>query len=67
MGERLRHKYRLVAQNYADKGAAAISTKAPTVQRFSQRLSLNIAASLPEMSTYTRDVTQAYIQSNTPL
>ena len=67
VGDRLRKKSRLVAQNYADDGAASIATKAPTVQRFSQRVALSLAASMPPLEAYTRDITQAYIQSHTQL
>lgn len=63
----VRYKSRLVAQNYGDKDAATIATKAPTIQRFAQRLVLSIAASMPDKRTYTRDITQAYIQSTTTL
>lgn len=62
-GEEVRLKSRLVAQNYADEDAAYIPTKAPTIQRFSQRISLSLSASFPNMATYTRDITQSYIQS----
>ena len=67
VGDGLKKKSRLVAQNYADEHAGYIPTKAPTVQRFSQRIALCIAASLPKMDLYTRDITQAYIQSHTEL
>lgn len=66
-GNSFKKKSRLVAQNYADNYATAIPTRAPTVQRFSQRVSLCVAASLPNMKMYTRDITQAYIQSRTKL
>ena len=45
-GDKLRKKSRLIAQNYADEDSCYIATKAPTVQRFSQRISLAIAASI---------------------
>lgn len=60
---RLRRKSRLVAQNYNEADDARISTKAPTFQRYSQRLLVSLAASFPEMRLFTRDVTQAYVQS----
>lgn len=60
-------KSRLVAQNYSDAKATEISTKAPTIQRSSQRLLLSIAASLKNTRPFTRDVTQAYLQSETNL
>lgn len=43
----LRKKSRLVSQNYADEVATMIATKAPTIQRFSQRAALSVAASIP--------------------
>ena len=67
VGDQLKKKSRLVAQNYADIGATSIPTKAPTVQRFSQRIALCIAACLPHLKPFTRDITQAYIQSHTDL
>lgn len=63
----MKKKSRLVAQNYTKKGAATITTKELTVQSFSQRLTLCLAASVEGMLTYTRDVTQAYIQFKTEL
>lgn len=67
VGSELKKKSRLVAQNYSDHDATEIGTKAPTIQRFSQRVALSIAASSPLMLPYTRDITQAYIQSHTDL
>lgn len=63
----LRNKSRLVAQNVADEGATFIATKAPTVQRFLERICLSLTASLPTMTAYARDITQAYIQSSSNL
>lgn len=63
----MRRKSRLVAQNYCDEDAGIIPTKAPTIQRFSQRILLSLTASIPDMQVFTRDVTQAYIQRNKPL
>ena len=34
VGDKLKQKSRLIAQNYEDQGATTIATKAPTVQRF---------------------------------
>lgn len=67
VGDNERKKSRLVAQNYSDDDASSIATKAPTVQRFSKRATLSISASIPTMVPYTRDITQAYIQSHTEL
>lgn len=62
-------KSRLVIQGFADGGKEAILTQAPTIQRASQRLILALAPSL--ISTgfilWIRDITQAYVQSATPL
>lgn len=41
--------------------------KETTVHRFSPRQLLSLAASMPDMKTFTRDVTQAYVQSETML
>lgn len=67
IGRRLKQKSRLVAQNYMDEEAAEMGTKAPTIQRFSQRLLIALAASIPETYTATRDITQAYVQSRSRL
>lgn len=66
-GDMMRKKSRLVAQNYGDEDAAGIATKAPTVQRYSQRVLLSLASSLPACKVFSRDVTQAYIQATKPL
>lgn len=60
-------KTRLVAQNYWNQDSSAIPTKAATVQRFSQRLILSLAASRTEWSPFLRDISQAYTKSSTPL
>lgn len=46
----LRSKSGLVAQNYSDEWATHISTKATTIQRYSQRLVMSIAASINHMT-----------------
>lgn len=66
-GEMLRRNSRLVAQNYIDEDARRIGTKAPTIQRFSQRTLLSLAVSFPSAELFSRDVTQAYIQATKPL
>lgn len=63
----VRRKRRLIAQNYGDIGESNIATKAPTVQRYSQHISMTIAASLKGGKAFTREITQAYIQSETVL
>lgn len=60
-------KSRLVAQNFHDPGAASIATRSPTVTRLSQRLVLTSAAMMQYHATYVRDISQAYIQSETKL
>lgn len=62
-------KSRLVIQGYNDDGKEAILTQSPTIQRASQRLMIAIAPSLlkQDMSMQLRDITQAYVQSETPL
>jgi len=64
---RIIEKSRLVAQNYCDKGATAISTKSPTVSRLGQRLALATAVMFPNHTSYVRDISQAYIQSESKL
>lgn len=59
----LRLKSRLITQNNCDEGAASIATKFPTIQRFTKSLMMSMAASKKYMSLYTRDITQAYLQS----
>lgn len=62
-GDHFQRKIRHVAHNYSDEGACQIATKAPTGQRFSQRVALSIAVSMKDKESYTSDVTQVYIQS----
>lgn len=63
----VRYTSQLVPQTFGDRDEAAIATKAPTMQRFGQRLVLFIAASLENMTCHTRDFTQPYTQSTTSL
>lgn len=58
-------KSRLVPQDDSNTEGTENSTKAPTIQRFSQRLM--IAASMKGTNKFTRHVTQAYVQSQKPL
>lgn len=62
-----RHKSRLFGQKYADEGATAKATKAPTVQKFTKRSTLCIAASHNRMTAYSRDIMQAYVQRGSNL
>ncbi len=59
-------KSRLVIQAFNDK-LHGLLTHAPTVQRSSQRLLFALAAILPEWKVMSRDVSQAYTQSKSPL
>lgn len=65
VGEALIKKSRLIAQNYADDGAISNASSAPTVQKLSQRVLISIAAAFPELRTFVRDITQAYLQART--
>lgn len=60
-------KSRLVAQNYKDKGASSIATKSPTISRMGQRVAMATAAIFREHQSYIRDISQAYLQSESPL
>ena len=60
-------KSRLVARNYRDAAAKSVPTNSPTVTRWAQRLAINFAACCPERDPYLRDISQAYIQSESPL
>jgi hypothetical protein len=62
-------KSRLVIQGYADNDKEMILTQAPTIQRSSQRIILAIMPSLLKqgMTAWIRDITQAYVQSETGL
>lgn len=60
-------KSRLVACNYRDKNAADLLTKSPTISRLGQRVAVTTAALFPQNQAYTRDISQAYIQSSTEL
>lgn len=56
-------RFLLVARNYNDREAASIATKAPTVQRFKQRIVSSIAAFFGHMRCHKGDISQAYTQS----
>ena len=60
-------KSRLVAQNYRDKGASSIATKSPTISRMGQRVAMATSAFFPEHISYVRDISQAYLQSESNL
>lgn len=61
-------KSRLVIQGFNDEGKANILTQSPTIQRSSQRIILALAPSLlPHVKIYLRDITQAYVQSQSQL
>jgi len=60
-------KSRLVVQAYKDTDKKSVLTQAPTIQRASQRLLLCLAVSINGTKIYTRDISQAYTQSETQL
>lgn len=60
-------KFRLVVQAYNDHDKEMVLTQAPTIQRMSQRLILALSAINPQYGLYLRDISQAYVQSTTPL
>lgn len=60
-------KSRLVVQAYNDLEKELVLTQSPTIQRVSQRLILCIAAILPHIRLFLRDISQAYVQSTTTL
>src|SRR5271154_6254120 len=64
-------KSRLVVQAYNDQGKNLILTQSPTIQRVSQRIILALTPTLqqrqPTIAIYLRDISQAYVQSNTHL
>ena len=62
-------KSRLVVQAYNDLNKDLVLTQSPTIQRVSQRLIICLTATFQNESTklYLRDVTQAYVQSNSEL
>ncbi|POS82075.1 hypothetical protein EPUL_006366, partial [Erysiphe pulchra] len=59
-------KSRLVIQGYNDSEKSKVLTQSPTIQRSSQRLLFPIGL-IKGLNFYTRDITQAYIQSKTSL
>jgi hypothetical protein len=63
-------KSRLVVQAYNDQGKDLVLTQSPTIQRVSQRIILALAPGLQQaksVALYLRDISQAYVQSNTYL
>ena len=60
---KLHEKSRLVAQNYFDKAATVIPDKSLTISRMGQRIALSLAPMMPDHTFYTRDISQAYLQS----
>lgn len=56
-------KSRLCAQNYLDQGATGIATRSPTITRWTQRLGISLAAMRSDCDAFSRDITQAYVQS----
>lgn len=64
---RLIRKSRLVAQKYSDINVSERATKALTIQRFFQILLISLAASMDNMTIFSRDVTEAYVHSESKL
>jgi len=62
-------KSRLVVQAFNDTDKDLALTQAPTIQWVSQRIILSITAILRDkgLGLYLRDISQAYVQSNTQL
>jgi len=62
-------KSRLVIQGYGDEEKQHILTQSPTIQRASQRLVLALTPTLLAQGfvLWLRDITQAYVQSNSDL
>lgn len=63
----LRNKSRFISQSYSDENATSIPTKAPTIQRLSQRTALSIATSDDNLDAILRVIVQAYIQAMSKL
>lgn len=63
----LKRKSRLMAQGHNDEGATLTATKAPRVQRSSQRTLVALALSMLNSQMFGRDITQAYTQSTSIL
>ena len=70
-GGNLFEKSRLVVQAYDDIGKQEVLTQSPTIQRVSQRIILCLTPTMmarnPNIKLFLRDITQAYVQSNTRL
>ncbi|KAI0995299.1 hypothetical protein K3495_g12883 [Podosphaera aphanis] len=64
--EKAIEKSRMVVQAYNDRGKDCVLTQSPIIQRVNQRIILALASMLP-FDLYLRDITQAYVQSNTEL
>ena len=63
-------KSRLVVQAYNDQGKGLVLTQSPTIQWVSQRIILALTPGLQQtgpVALYLRDISQAYVQSNTYL
>jgi hypothetical protein len=58
-------KSRLVVRAYRDVGKQQVLTQSPSIQRVSQRLMICLSVSLPNHQLHLRDITQAYVQSET--
>jgi hypothetical protein len=56
-----------VIQTFNDQNKTLVLIQSSIIQRISQRLIICLAASLPQMKLYLRDITQAYVQSRSTL
>jgi hypothetical protein len=65
--EKAFEKFRLVIQAFNDQNKILVLTQSSITQQVSQRLIICLAASLPQMKLYLRDIIQAYVQSRSNL
>jgi hypothetical protein len=61
--EKAFEKSRLMMQAFNDQNKTLVLIQSSIIQRVSQRLIICLAASLPQMNLYLRDIIQAYVQS----
>lgn len=60
----LKSKYGLVTRVYNHEDATNTATKAPTISRGSQIMLIALAASIPGVKMFTRDITQLTSKEN---
>lgn len=61
-----RKKARLVAMGHTDKMKRLVLSDAPTLMRYALRILISVAV-MYDLELYSRDVKQAYLQSETPM